>query len=77
MCIKLIVNQAYENTGLQSTQTLGPILDGIMRNTPKGRGFVRDAHDLGVKAAVTKRDAPFGDYSQGPKAQQPRKTSEL
>ena len=48
-----------------------------MRNTPKGRGFVGDAGDFGVKAAGTKRDAPFGDYSQGPKAQQPRKTSEL
>ncbi len=77
MCMKLIVNQAYENMGLQSTQTLGPILDGIMRNTPEGRGFVNDARDLGVKAAVTKRDAPFGDYSQAPKAEQSRKRSEL
>ena len=77
MCMKLIVNQAYENMGLQSTQTLGPILDGIMRNTPEGRGFVNDARDLGVKAVVTKRDAPFGDYSQAPKAEQPRKRSEL
>ena len=34
--MKLIVRQAYENMGLQSTQTLGPILDGIMRNTPEG-----------------------------------------
>ncbi|MEL7029822.1 MAG: enoyl-CoA hydratase-related protein, partial [Pseudomonadota bacterium] len=33
MAMKLIVNQAYDNMGLQSTQTLGPILDGIMRNT--------------------------------------------
>ena len=31
--MKLIVNQAYDNMGLQSTQTLGPILDGIMRVT--------------------------------------------
>ncbi len=31
---KLIVNQAYENMGLASTQTLGGILDGLMRNTP-------------------------------------------
>ena len=75
--MKLIVNQAYENMGLQSTQTLGPILDGIMRNTPEGRGLVHDARDHGVKAAVTKRDAQFGDYSQGPKSEQPRKRSEL
>ncbi len=77
MAMKLIVNQAYDNMGLQSTQTLGPILDGIMRNTPEGREFVRVAKDQGVKTAVTMRDAPFDDYSQGPKDQQPRKKSEL
>lgn len=62
--MKLIVNQAYDNMGLQSTQTLGPILDGIMRNTPEGRDFIRLARDEGVHAAVARRDAPFGDYSQ-------------
>ncbi len=77
MAMKLIVNQAYDNMGLQSTQTLGPILDGIMRNTPEGRDFVRVAQDQGVKAAVTLRDGPFGDYSQAPKDQQPRRKSEL
>ena len=34
--MKLIVNQACDNMGLQSTHTLGPILDGIMRNSPEG-----------------------------------------
>ena len=77
MAMKLIVNQAYDNMGLQSTQTLGPILDGIMRNTPEGRDFVRVAGDQGVKAAVIQRDAPFQDYSQAPADQQPRKRSEL
>ena len=71
--MKLIVNQAYDNMGLQSTQTLGPVLDGIMRNTPEGREFVRHARDHGVKSAVTTRDAPFADYSQGPQASRPRK----
>ena len=77
IAMKLIVNQAYDNMGLQSTQTLGPILDGAMRNTPEGRQFVRDAMSDGVKAAVVKRDGPFGDYSQGPLEEQPRKRSEL
>ncbi len=71
--MKLIVNQAYDNMGLQSTQVLGPILDGVMRNTPEGRDFVRLAQAEGVKSAVTKRDSPFGDYSQGPPEAQPRK----
>jgi enoyl-CoA hydratase len=61
--MKLIVNQAYENMGLRATQTLGPILDGLMRNTPDGLAFVETAQTAGVRAATTRRDEPFGDYS--------------
>ena len=75
--MKLIVNQAYDNMGLQSTQTLGPILDGAMRNTPEGKQFVRDALEGGVKSAVIKRDGPFNDYSQGSPEDQPRLKSKL
>jgi len=75
--MKLIVNQAYDNMGLQSTQTLGPILDGIMRNTPEGRHFVRTAAREGVRNAVEQRDSPFGDYSQAPLKDQPRRRSQL
>lgn len=64
--MKLIVNQAYENMGLASTQTLGPILDGLMRNTPDARDFIDRAAQEGVRAVVTDRDGPFGDYSQAP-----------
>jgi enoyl-CoA hydratase/carnithine racemase len=70
--MKLVVNQAYENMGLHSTQLLGPILDGYMRNTPEGRAFVKTAKSRGVGAAVKKRDAPFGDYSQAPRVRRPR-----
>ena len=69
--MKLIVNQAYDNMGLQSTQTLGPILDGMMRNTAEGRDFVRTAMDKGVQQAVADRDGPFEDYSQGPAHMKP------
>jgi enoyl-CoA hydratase len=69
--MKLIVNQAYENMGLAATQTLGPILDGLMRNTPDAKQFIELARAQGVKAAVERRDGPFGDYSQAPKDQQP------
>ena len=75
--MKLIVNQAYDNMGLHSTQTLGPILDGAMRNTREGREFVRRAMEDGVKAAVTERDGPFADYSQAAAEEQPRKKSDL
>ncbi|MEM7588296.1 MAG: enoyl-CoA hydratase, partial [Acidobacteriota bacterium] len=77
VAMKLIVNQAYDNMGLQGTQTLGPILDGIMRNTPEGRDFVRVAESQGVREVVTRRDGPFGDYSQAPASEQPRKRSQL
>ncbi len=72
--MKLIINQAYDNMGLQSTQLLGPILDGYMRNIPEGLDFVRIAKEQGVQAAVAHRDGPFGDYSQGPPELKPRKT---
>ncbi len=61
--MKLIVNQAYENMGLASTQTLGPILDGLMRNTPDAHAFIDTAGQEGVRHATNQRDAPFGDYS--------------
>ncbi len=64
--MKTIVNQAYENLGLASTQTLGPILDGLMRNTPDARRFIDLAETEGVAAATAERDRPFGDYSQAP-----------
>ena len=69
--MKLVVNQAYENMGLQSTQTLGTILDGYMRNTPEGLNFVKTAKEKGVGAAIADRDGPFGDYSQGPPSLKP------
>jgi enoyl-CoA hydratase/carnithine racemase len=69
--MKLIVNQAYDNMGLQSTQLLGPVLDGFMRNTPEALRFVETAATQGVGAAITQRDRPFGDYSQAPPSGQP------
>jgi enoyl-CoA hydratase len=50
--------------GLASTQALGSILDGLMRNTPDAKRFVELAEQEGVGAAVFDRDGPFGDYSQ-------------
>lgn len=69
--MKLIINQAYENMGLHSTQLLGPILDGYMRHTPEGLDFVKTAYEKGVAAAIAERDGPFGDYSQAPRSEKP------
>jgi enoyl-CoA hydratase len=69
--MKLVVNHAYENMGLASTQTLGPILDGLMRNTSEALGFIDTAAREGVGAVVERRDGPFGDYSQAPRELRP------
>lgn len=69
--MKLVVNHAYENMGLASTQTLGPILDGLMRNTPDAKRFIELAEREGVRAAVAARDALFADYSQAPPEEKP------
>jgi enoyl-CoA hydratase len=61
--MKLLVNQAFEQMGLHTTQLIGTLLDGSARHTPEGVGFTRRAiEDIGL--AVRERDAPFGDYGQ-------------
>ena len=65
--MKLLVNQAYENRGLASTQLLGTLLDGVARHTPEGVAWRTDARVHGVKAALARRDGPFGDYGSRPK----------
>jgi enoyl-CoA hydratase len=69
--MKLVVNQAYENMGLASTQTLGSILDGLMRNTPDAERFIERAESEGVQAVIAERDGPFGDYAQAPPERRP------
>ncbi|MFL5820936.1 MAG: crotonase/enoyl-CoA hydratase family protein [Solirubrobacteraceae bacterium] len=61
--MKLLVNQAYEQMGLRATQLIGTLLDGAARHTPEGLRFSRRAVE-DVRAAVSERDAPFGDYGQ-------------
>jgi enoyl-CoA hydratase len=63
--MKLLVNQAFEQMGLHTTQLIGTLLDGAARHTPEGSAFTqRGLAD--VRGAVADRDAPFGDYGQGP-----------
>jgi enoyl-CoA hydratase len=61
--MKLLVNQAYDQMGLPVTQLVGTLLDGAARHTPEGVAFTREAME-DVRAAVARRDAPFGDYGQ-------------
>jgi enoyl-CoA hydratase/carnithine racemase len=61
--MKLLVNQAYEQLGLGTTQLIGTLLDGAARHTPEGLAFARAAAE-DLRRAVAERDAPFGDYGQ-------------
>jgi enoyl-CoA hydratase len=75
--MKLVVNHAYELMGLASTQTLGPILDGLMRNTPEALRFIERAESEGVRAVITERDSRFGDYSTAPPERRPDSAHEI
>jgi enoyl-CoA hydratase len=61
--MKLLVNQAFEQMGLHTTQLIGTLLDGSARHTPEGVAFTQAAID-DVGRAVAERDGPFGDYGQ-------------
>jgi enoyl-CoA hydratase len=60
--MKLLVNHSLHSQGLQSTQVLGTLFDGIARHTKEGYAFQAVAAREGFWAAVRERDEPFGDY---------------
>ena len=54
---KLVVNQVMLNMGLEQTQTLATLFDGITRHNPEGLWFRRYAQRHGFKAAIEWRDS--------------------
>ena len=65
MMMKMMVNQAYENMGLATTQTIATLFDGMARHTPEGVWFKKRAEEVGFKQAVAERDS--GDPIPGSK----------
>lgn len=61
MMHKMMVNQAYANMGLETTQILATLFDGIARHTPEGVAFKARAEEAGFKQAVQERDQEMGD----------------
>jgi enoyl-CoA hydratase len=59
--MKLLVNSTVGAQGLQTTQVLGTVFDGIARHTHEGYAFQRRAAEAGFRQAVRERDEPFGD----------------
>jgi enoyl-CoA hydratase len=61
MMMKLLVNQETMSKGLNTTQVLGTVFDGITRHTAEGYAFQQRAAEAGFREAVRERDDPFGD----------------
>ncbi len=57
--MKLLVNQSLPAQGLEATQTLGTVFDGLARHTREGYQFQELAARDGFRAAVRSRDEPF------------------
>src|SRR5215469_4321754 len=52
MMTKMVVNQAYENMGLATTQMMATFFDGVARHSPEGIWFRERAEEVGFKQAV-------------------------
>lgn len=57
MMSKLMVNQAFDNMGLQTTQMMATFFDGVARHSPEGLWFKQRAEEVGFKRAVEERDS--------------------
>jgi enoyl-CoA hydratase len=64
---KLLINQAFENMGLRSSQMMGTFFDGMARHTEEARRWVESILVDGFRDAIRRRDAPFGDYGEAPR----------
>lgn len=61
---KLLINQAFENMGLRTTQLLGTLFDGITRHTEEAYRWAESFSEKGFREVIRERDAPFGDYGE-------------
>ena len=61
---KMLINQAYENMGLRTTQMLGTLFDGITRHTEEALRWQESFKEVGFRETIRRRDAPFEDYGE-------------
>jgi len=64
---KLLINQAFENMGLRTTQLLGTFFDGVTRHTEEAYRWAESFREKGFREVIRERDAPFGDYGERPR----------
>ncbi len=56
MMQKMVINQAYNQMGLENTQMMATIFDGITRHSPEGVAFKNRCEEVGFMKAVKERD---------------------
>jgi enoyl-CoA hydratase len=61
---KLLINQAYENMGLRTSQLLGTLFDGMTRHTEEAYRWVASFADKGFREVIRERDRPWADYGE-------------
>ena len=64
---KLLINQAFENMGLRTTQLLGTFFDGMTRHTEEAYRWVEDIQSKGFRNVIAERDDPHQDYGSRPR----------
>ena len=64
MMQKMVVNQVVEMMGLQQTQRLATVFDGITRHSPEGIAFKERSEEVGWKQAVDERDRGTYDWTE-------------
>jgi enoyl-CoA hydratase len=61
---KVLINQAFENMGMRSTQMLGTFFDGMTRHTEEALRWRESFGEIGFRETIRRRDAPFEDYGE-------------
>ncbi len=64
---KLLINQAFENMGLRTSQMLGTFFDGVTRHTEEAYRWQESFADKGFRQVIRERDDPWGDYGSKPR----------
>ena len=64
---KLLINQAFENMGLRTTQMFGTFFDGVTRHTEEALRWRESFGEIGFRETIRRRDGPFGDYGERPR----------
>lgn len=63
---KMLINQAFENMGLRTSQMLGTFFDGVTRHTEEAYRWTESFEEKGFREVIRERDDPWEDYGSRP-----------